>query len=142
MRTLVRIKKWDSQPRYKFTVNYRQGGKRVVRYFANEKSAKVFAQEKQVELLNEGRRNGEITSKEHRAMMVAREKGFSLKDAVEHYASHLRALNHSVTVEVVIDELLFIRQAEGKSKGHLHDLLYRLRRFARENGWTILQVLA
>ena len=38
-------------------------------------------------------------------MMVAREKGFSLKDAVEHYA-HLGALNQSVTVEVAIDELL------------------------------------
>ena len=67
-------------------------------------------------------------------MMVAREKGFSLKDAVEHYASHLGALNESVTVEVAIDELLSIRQAEGKSKGHLHDLLYRLKRFARDHG--------
>ena len=65
-------------------------------------------------------------------MMVAREKGFSLKDAVEHYASHLGALKESVSVEVAIDELLSIRQAEGKSKGHLHDLLYRLKRFARD----------
>ena len=136
MRTLVRIRKWESQPRYKFTANYRQGGKRIVRYFADEKSAKAFAAEKQIELLNEGRRNGEITAEERRAMMVAREKGFSLKDAVEHYASHLGALNQSVTVEVAIDELLSIRQAEGKSKGHLHDLLYRLRRFAGDHGGT------
>ncbi len=132
MRTLVRIRKWESQPRYKFTANYRQGGKRIVRYFADEKGAKAFAAEKQIELLNEGQRNGEITAEERRAMMVAREKGFSLKDAVEHYASHLGALKESVTVEVAIDELLSIRQVEGKSKGHLHDLLYRLKRFARD----------
>jgi integrase len=134
MRTLVRIRKWESQPRYKFTANYRQGGKRIVRYFKTEKEARAFAAEKQVELLNEGRRNGEITAEERRAMMVAREKGFSLKDAVDHYASHLGALNQSVTVEVATQELLSIRQAEGKSKGHLHDLLYRLRRFARDHG--------
>jgi len=67
-------------------------------------------------------------------MVVAREKGISLKDAVEHYASHLGALNQSVTVEVAIDQLLSIRQAEGKSSGHVHDLLYRLKRFARDHG--------
>ncbi len=134
MRTLVRIRKWDSQPRYKFTTNYRQGGKRIVRYFADEKSAKAFAAEKQIELLNEGRRNGEITAEERRAMMVAREKGLSLKDAVEHYATHLETLNHSATIETAIEEFLAIREAEGKAKAHLIDLRHRLNRFAREFG--------
>ena len=96
MRSLATVRKWDSQPRlHKFVVTYRQGGKRQVRYFKTEKLAKAFAAEKQIELLNEGRKNGEITSEERRAMMVAREKGFSLKDAVEHYATHLESLNHS-----------------------------------------------
>jgi hypothetical protein len=142
MKALATVRKWDSQPRlHKFVVTYRQGGKRQVRYFKSEKLAKAFAAEKQVELLNEGRRNGEITSEEHRAMMVAREKGFSLKDAVEHYASHLGALNQSVKVEVAIDELLSIRQAEGKSLGHVHDLLYRLKRFARDHGERLVASL-
>jgi integrase len=134
MRTLVRIKKWDSQPRYKFTANYRQGGKRIVRYFADEKGAKAFAAEKQIELLNEGRRNGEITAGERRAMMVAREKGISLKDAIEHYLAHVESLSHSATIETAIEEFLSIRQAEGKAKAHLIDLKHRLNRFAREFG--------
>jgi hypothetical protein len=132
MRTLVRIRKWDSQPRYKFTANYRQGGKRIVRYFAEEKSAKAFAAEKQIELLNEGRRNGEITAEERRAMMVAREKGISLKDAVEHYLAHVESVSHSATIETAVEEFLSIREAEGKSRAHLDDLRQRLDRFARE----------
>ena len=131
MKTLARVKKWDSQPRFKFVVTYRQGGQRQVRYFADEKSAKAFAAEKHIELLNEGRRNGEITSEERRAMMVAREQGISLKDAIEHYLAHVESLNHSATIETAVEEFLAIREAEGKSQVHLADLRQRLNRFAR-----------
>ena len=55
-------------------------------------------------------------------MMVAREKGFSLKDAVEHYATHLESLNHSASIETAIEEFLAIREAEGNAKAHLIDL--------------------
>jgi integrase len=128
MRTLVRIKKWESQPRYKFVVTYQQGGKRVVRYFADERSAKAFAAEKQVELLNEGRRNGELTGEEHRAVLAAREKGFNLKDAVDYYAQHVAI--ESVSVESAIEEFLSVRQGEGKSPVHLKDLRLRLKAFS------------
>ena len=67
-------------------------------------------------------------------MMVAREKGFSLKDAVEHYATHLESLNHSASIETAIEEFLAIREAEGNAKAHLIDLRRRLNRFAREFG--------
>jgi integrase len=136
-KSLARVKKWDSQPRFKFVVTYRQGGKRMVRYFTDEKSAKLFAGEKTVELLNEGRRNGEITSEERRAMMVAREKGISLKDAVEYYLAHQEALNHSATIETAVEEFLSIREAEDKSRAHLADLRQRLNRFARSHGMRL-----
>ena len=57
---------------------------------------------------------------------------------MEHFAAHREALNASVTVETAAEEFLSVREAEGKSKGHVHDLLYRLRRFARENGGAVL----
>ena len=102
MRALVRVKKWDSQPELKYVVVYRQGGRRQARYFRDQKSAKEFANQKQVELVNEGRKHGEITDEERRAVLAAREleerlgesgvEGFALQDAIDHYASHLKAL--------------------------------------------------
>ena len=50
MRSLVSIKKWDSQPSLKYVATYRQGGKRQVRYFKDQKGVKTFAQEKTIEL--------------------------------------------------------------------------------------------
>jgi hypothetical protein len=130
MKSLANVRKWGSQPGHKFVVTYRQGGKRQVRYFKREKDAKAFAAEKQIELLNDGRRNGEVTSEEHRAMLVAREKGFSLKEAVDHYAAHLESLHHSASIETVIEEFLSIQQGEGKSPVHLKDLRLRLKAFS------------
>ena len=66
--------------------------------------------------------------------MVAREQGFNLKDAVEHYAAHLESLNHSASIETAIEEFLSIREAEGKAKAHLVDLRHRLNRFAHAFG--------
>ena len=140
-RVLVSIKKWDSQPLLKFVVTYRQGGKRQARYFKDAKSAKAFAQEKQVELLNEGRKHGEITEEERRTVIAARElderlaaegiKGFALKAAVDHYAAHLKALTHSTTVRKAVEELIEIREAEGRSRVHIVDTRHRLLKFAR-----------
>ncbi len=141
MRALVRIKKWDSQPDLKHVVVYRQGGKRQARYFRDQKSAKEFANQKQVELVNEGRKHGEITDEERRAVLAASEleehlsesgiDGFALKDAIDHYSSHLKALAISRAVQKAAEELIELREAEGKSRAHVADLKCRLLRFAR-----------
>ena len=143
MHALVRIKKWDSQPDLKYVVVYRQGGKRQARYFRDQKSAKEFANQKQVELVNEGRKHGEITDEERRAVLAARELeehlsesgivGFALKDAIDHYSAHLKALSTSRTVQKAAEELIELREAEGKSRAHVADLKCRLLRFARSH---------
>ena len=112
---------------------YRQGGKRQVRNFTSEKAAKAFADEKHVELLNEGRRNGELTAEERRAVLAAREAGFSIKAAVEHYGKHHASLNTSAVLENAIAEYLSLREAEGKSRDHIADLRHRLNRFGRDH---------
>jgi hypothetical protein len=135
---LVRIKYWPARPPYaQWVAVYRAGYKRQLHYFASESAAKAFAAVKRVELLNEGRRHAEITDAERRAIHAAREAGFSLKDAVDHYATHLEAFSRSAKVEVVIDELLSIREAEGKALSHIADLRHRLLRFAREHGTRV-----
>ena len=134
MRSLVRIKKWDSQPRYKFVVVYRQGGKRVLRYFKSEGAAKAFAATKKIELLNEGRKHGEITEDERQAILVAREKGFTVREAIDHFAKHIELLTRSVTIAIAIEEFVSVREAEGKSHVHLKDLRSRLKAFSVSYG--------
>jgi hypothetical protein len=107
MKRLVSIRA-SSHPRYGTVVYFRQGGKRQTRYFVSNKDAKAFAQDKQIELLNVGRKHGELTAEERRTVTEAREiaeamreegfRDFSLRKAVEHYAAHLRTLRTSKTV--------------------------------------------
>jgi integrase len=130
-KTLVRVKRWFSHPRYDFIAVWRQGGKRQLRYFKREKDAKAFAAEKHVELLNEGRKHGGITDEERRAVLAAREAGFTVAAAVAYYARHNEALGRSMTVDAALEEFLAIRDAEGKSEVHVADLRSRLARFAR-----------
>ena len=117
-----------------WVVVYRQGGKRQVRNFTAEKAAKAFADEKHIELLNQGRERGEITGEERRAIAAAREAGFSVKAAVEHYVRHHAALNTSAAIGNAVDEYLALREAEGKSRDHIADLRHRLGRFAGDHG--------
>ena len=140
---LVSIRKWTGHPRYDYVCHFRQGGKRHTRYFVTRKDACVFADEKRIELLNEGRKHGELTDGERRAVIAARELNeslvaegigsFTLVDAVEHYAAYLKSLKRSTSVQRAAEELIEIREAEGKSPVHIADLKHRLLRFARAN---------
>jgi integrase len=140
---LVSVRKWNGHPRYDYVCHFRQGGKRHTRYFVTRKDACLFAGEKRVELLNEGRKHGELTERERRAVIAARELeeslatvgigSFTLEDAVEHYAAYLKSLKRSASVQRAAEELIEIREAEGKSPVHIADLKHRLLRFARAN---------
>jgi integrase len=140
-RALVSVKKWNGHPRYSYVCHFRQGGKRQTRYFVHKKDATAFAGEKQVELLNEGRKHGELSEEERRAVIEAREiaegmeiegfTDFSLRGAIEHYARYLRTLRTSKTIERASEEFLEVREAEGKSAAHLADLRHRVNRFKR-----------
>lgn len=140
-RALVSVRKWNGHPRYSYVCHFRQGDKRHTRYFAHKKDATAFAGQKQIELLNEGRKHGELSEEERRAVIEAREIAeamekegfgdFSLRAAVEHYAGHLRTLRTSRTVGRAIEEFLEIREMEGNSRVHLADCKYRLSKFAK-----------
>jgi integrase len=138
MKALVRVKRWHSLPHYDFVVTWRQGGKRRLRYFKRERDAKMFAGEKEVELLNEGRKHGEITSEERQAILLARENGFPVREAVEFYIDHHAAIGRSISVEEAIEEFLSIREGEGKSQTHLRDLRSRLGAFSASHGKLVV----
>jgi integrase len=136
----VRVKKWASRPAFPWVVVWRQGGKRCARSFSDQREAKSFAHEKGIELTNEGRKHEEISDAERRAVHMAREleerllergvEGFSLNAAIEDYAARMQSLADSVAVLRAVEEMLELREAEGRSRAHLADLTHRLMRFA------------
>jgi hypothetical protein len=134
MKKPVSITHWPARPQKdKWVVKFRQGGKRGARFFVTEKEAKTFAREKEIELHQEGIRRSEITAEDRHAIEIASERGFSVLDAVAHYAEHVANVGRSISVSSAIDELLDLREAEGKSGVHLADLKHRLGAFAREH---------
>ena len=147
-RALVSVKKWNGHPRYSYVCHFRQGDKRHTRYFVHKKDATAFAGEKQVELLNEGRKHGEVSDEERRAVIEARKiaeavekegfADFSLRAAIEHYARHLRTLRTSKTIERASEEFFEVREAEGKSPSHIADLRHRVTRFKRAFGGRVV----
>jgi integrase len=126
---LVSVKYWPSHPRYHFIAVWRQANKRQLRYFKRERDAKDFASQKYIELLNEGRRHGEITDAERRAVHVAREAEINIAEAVERFIEERGALARSIPIEDAVDEFLEIRKSESKSGAHLKDLRLRLKAF-------------
>ena len=112
------------------------------RFFVTEKEARAFAREKEIELFQEGTRRSEITPEDRRAIEIASERGFSILDAVTHYAAHVSAIGRSISVSSAIDELLGIREAESRSGVHLADLRHRLGEFAKEHGNRLVAEIA
>ena len=147
---LVTLEKVN-HPRYAYRVRWNQAGKRQSRYFPTKTAAATFSTEKDVELTNEGRKHGEFSDAERRAILTAREtaakmeaegiKGFSIEAALDHYAAHMKALRVSKSVKVAITEFLDHREAEAKSVLHLRDLKYRLAKFSKAFGPRLMASL-
>jgi integrase len=139
MKKRVSVTYWAARPqKSKWVVKVSQNGHRNPYFFVTEQEARVFAREKEIELLQEGTRRAGITSEDRRAIEIASEHGFTVLDAVTHYTEHLGARHRSVLVSTAIEELLEIREAEGRSNLHLADLRHRLRAFGREHGERLM----
>ena len=143
-RELVTLRKYK-HPRYKYRVTYRQGDSYEQKYFVartGPEGADAFVDEKRVELLNEGRKHGDFSDDERKAVIRARElaesfaesgvRGFSLDTALSFYAEHLNARRRSARVLVAFDEFVETRTKERVSAAHLKDFKYRLEPFAKK----------
>lgn len=144
-RKLIALKK-VKHPRYSYRVTYRQGDEYLQKYFTartGPSGADAFMAEKQVELLNEGRKHADFTEDERKAVIRARElagsfaaagvKDFSLNAALSFYEAHLNLRRRSVNMLGAYDEFVETRRKEGASAVHLRDFQYRLERFARKH---------
>lgn len=141
-RQLVTLKKCK-HPRYSWRVTFSQGEEYGQKYFTAKEDAKEFADDKRVELLNEGRKHADISDEERKAIIRARGlaesftaagvKGFTLDAALTFYAEHLNTRRRSATVLNAFDEFVETREKEGASASHLRDFKYRLERFAKKH---------
>ena len=129
-------------PRYEFRATFTQGGRYVHRFFKTEKEANAFAKDKKIELINEGRKHGEITDTERRLIIRARElatsyaaKGFtefSLDAALDHYCKHLDAAKTSVPIMDAYDGFHAAKVKLNVSRKYLtSDVEGVIQRFAR-----------
>jgi len=141
-RQSVTVKKVN-HPRYSWRVTFTQGEIYAQKYFISKADAKSFAEQKAIELLNEGRKHADFTDDERKAVTRSREmaanftaagvKGFTLDAALTFYSDHLNLRRRSVTLLVAYDEFVDTRQKEGVSASHLRDFKYRLERFVKKH---------
>lgn len=123
-------------PRLKFVVRGKVNGKWVRKYFLTKGEAQTYCQQKNTELLNQGRESVEFPSWLRVMAQDAHDRlqrhGKTIDDATSFYLDHLTKLKKSVPLTQAVAELIENRRAAGSSKVYCNDLGWRLGRFCRE----------
>ena len=132
-----RIKKYK-HPRLKYVVRSKISGKWQRKFFKTKAEAETYAQQKEIELLNQGREGVQFPSWLRILAQQAQERlqphGKTISDAVEFYVKHLEATQRSAKVSHALDELIENREGSGASERYCHDLRLRIGRFSRDFG--------
>src|SRR5205823_6612713 len=101
-----------ARPHLKFTVSYREAGKRRRRFFETREPANTFAAFKNSERLKYGVESIDRLS----------EYGKTLSDAVNFYVAYLEASEKSCSAVQLVDELITAKEKDGHSQRHVDDL--------------------
>src|SRR5439155_10204128 len=133
------------RPNLKFTVNFREAGKRRRKFFEAEAQAKSFAAFKNAELKRNGVEGAEFPTSlrvmAQNAVELLKPFGKTVTDAVQYYVAHLKASERSCTVKQLLAELLDAKESKGVSRRHLDDLRQRAGRFAASFGDRIVATI-
>src|SRR5437667_2332460 len=113
-RRKIRYREYGDKNRrhLKFVVNYREAGKRKRSFFETNERAKVFADEQDIKLRNEGREGAEFPT----ALRVMAQEckdalskyGKTIKDATNFFIAHLKASEKSCTAVELVKELVAV----------------------------------
>lgn len=132
-----RLKKYK-HPRLKYVVRSKITGRWERKFFETKAEAETYVQQKEIELLNQGREGVQFPSWLRIQAQQAHERlqplGKTISDAVDFYVKHLEATERSVPVSQARCELVENREAAGLSKRYCHDLELRTRCFALDFG--------
>ncbi len=129
-------------PRLKYVARGKVAGKWDRKYFVTKGEAETFAQQRNTELLNQGREALEVPSwlriMAQRCQSQLDEYGKTLEDAVHFYLPHLQATNRSCVIGSLVKELLEVKKRDGASQRYLSDLKSRLGQFAEDFNQTLV----
>jgi integrase len=136
MRHEIKVREHHNRqrPHLKYIVNYREDGKRKRAYFETKGSAKAFADERNIALINDGREHAEFSSSLRLMAQECSESlsgyGKTIRDATDFLVAHLKASEKSCTAVELVRELVAAKERDGASQRHVSDLRSRLNIFA------------
>jgi integrase len=143
-RPAYRIKKYK-HPRLKYVVRSKISVKWERKFFETKAEAKTYVQQKEVELLNQGREATQFPSWLRIEAQQGQERlqphGKTISDAVDFYEKHLEATQKSAKVSRALDELIENRKSTGASARYCYDLKLRIGRFSKDFGERIVSTI-
>jgi integrase len=103
-------------------------------FFKDKTEAATVLQQKLIEQENYGIASVSFNERHRAEYLECAEAlqpfGASIRDAVNFYVPHLKAMKRSCTAAQLVDELLKVKEAHGASKRYLSDLRSRLNQFS------------
>jgi integrase len=134
-KTATKLSKIKVNGRAFYCVTWPRIGKgRNRQFFKDKTEAETVLQRKLVEQENYGTRGLSFDERQRAEYLECAEKlqpfGATIRDAVNFYVPHLRALKRTKTAAELCDELLKIKEADGASERYLSDLRSRLGQFS------------
>jgi integrase len=139
-----RIKKYK-HPHLKYVVRSKISGKWERKFFQTKAEAETYVQQKEIELLNQGREGVQFPSWLRIQAQQGKDRlqphGKTISDAVDFYIKHLEATQKSAKVSQAVEELIENRKGSGASARYCYDLKLRLGRFSKDFGHRIISTI-
>ena len=137
----LNVRRYNHSESLKWVVGWRDNGKRKRTFFETESMARVWAEQKQIELGNHGIRA--LTMPDELRMMAVsgaerlRPYGKTVGNAVEHFIRHLEAVKRSCSINELVEKFIRTKERAQRSKVHLVTLQSRLGKFSATFGERI-----
>jgi integrase len=139
-----RIKAYK-HPRLKYVVRSKIGGKWERKFFWTKGEAQTYVEQKEIELLNQGREGVQFPTRLRVAAQQGQERlqpyEKTISDAVDFYVQHLEATQKSAKVSEALKELIENREGSGASQRYCYDLKLRVGRFSKDFGDRIVSTI-
>lgn len=138
MKTTFRVKAYHSarSPKLKALVVWKDGaGKYQKKFFHSQAEAKTYAQQREIELMNQGKEVLNfpswlrIMAQEAQARLA--QHGKNIREATDFYLSHLARSSASKAIEEAVREYLLTKKERGLSRDYYNHLNSFLIRFAQ-----------
>jgi integrase len=134
-KTATKLSKVKVNGRTFYCITWPRIGKgRNRQFFKDKAEAETLLEQKKIEQENYGTAGANFNERHRAEYLECAEDlqpfGKTIRDAVNFYVPHLRALKRTCTAAELVDELLKVKEADGASERYLSDLRSRLKQFS------------